>query len=272
MKKVLITFSGARYHLPTKKIVEGALRYGATEYLVYDDVWLRQAHPEFIQKIGPLLSHHASRGFGWFSWKPFIIIDALNRVGPDDAVFYTDGDTYPIADLTSVFERTARDGIMLFAANGHMQRRWMKRSASIIMGLDHEFTDETMTVRRSPEEMERYRAKYLDVQHGVGRFMGFTHRHRAFLEEWLKYMVDIRCNTFDPSTLAPENEGFFQHRCDQALMGALAHKYGHKLYREACQFGSHLPDDKELYPQIFEQDGSHSWDNPPRVGSSFRNV
>lgn len=271
MRKVLITFSGARYHLPTKKIVENAPRFGADQVLVYDDQWLHEVKPEFIRRIWNLLTHSGMRGYGWFAWKPLVILDALTRVGPEDVIFFTDGDTWPIHDLQACWDITARDGIMLFSAVGHTQRMWMKRDASIIMGIDHQYLNDKLELR-DPAEMDAYRVKYIDRQHAVGRFMGFTHRHQAFLEEWLNYMCDIRCNTFDPSQLAPENQGFHQHRCDQALLGALACKYEHRLYREACQFGNHMDTDKDLFPQLFEQDGSHSWDSPPRKGSSFRNV
>ena len=114
--------------------------------------------------------------------------------------------------------------------------------------------------------------KYHDTQHAVARFMSFTAAHIPFLEEWQRYVLDVRCNTFDPSLLGPELPGFHEHRCEQAILTNLAHKYGHKLYREACQFGEGDPRDRDLYPQLFVQTGEYSHSPNPCVGSAFRNV
>ena len=250
--KVYITFSGARYHGPTERIVFDAPKFGADKVLVYDDHWLTTQRPAFKQRAQPLFDHAKTRGFGWFCWKPLVILDALKRC-PGSVVLFTDGDTYPIHDLSVVYETAYRDGMMLFTAEGCFQRRWCKRDCFILMNQD------------TPE--------YHDRQHAVARFMAFTEERAPFLEEWLEYVLDIRCNTFDPSTLGPELEGFHEHRCEQAILTNLAHKYGHRLYREACQFGeSNTLLDRQLYPQLFVQTGAYSHSATPCTGSFFRNV
>lgn len=251
MKHIYITFSGARYHNPTAKTVAEAPRFGADRVLVYDDHWLTTCRPEFTASAQPLFKHHATRGFGWFCWKPLIILDALQRE-PDAAVLFADGDTYPIHDLSAIYQIAERDGLMLFSSVGNMQRRWCKRDCFLLMEQD------------TPE--------YWDRQHAVARFMAFTKTHIPFLQEWLKFTLDIRCNTFDKSLLAEELPGFHEHRCEQAILTNLAHKYGHKLYREACQFGNSCPDDLDLFPQLFIQDGNYSHSPNPCIGSAFRNV
>ena len=42
MSHVLITFSGARYHDTTERIVKDRPRFGADRVLVYDDTWVRE--------------------------------------------------------------------------------------------------------------------------------------------------------------------------------------------------------------------------------------
>ncbi len=86
MKRIYITFSGAGYDDTTRLIVERAPQLGADDVWVYDDKWLmgtefyRQnkwlwTYPEKYP-IGP----RSSRGFGWFCWKPYIIMDALSKL------------------------------------------------------------------------------------------------------------------------------------------------------------------------------------------------
>ncbi len=260
---VYITFSGERYHDTTQRIVEDAPKFGADRVLVYDDHWLRTKRPQHLVDSAHLVNHPRNRGVNWFAFKPFVILDALDRVTDDDVVLFTDGDTYPIAPLNTLFDIGRRDGLMLFRANGWPhQRVWCKRDCFLVMGLDE--------------------PRYHESQCGCARFMVFTRRQRAFLEEWLRYCLILEATTFDPSVLGqPELAGFKEHRCEQAIMSLLAEKYGHRLYREACEFGDTtdpqgLPDsllDRDLYPRLFTQIYGNSY-SPGFVypGSAFRNV
>lgn len=254
-----ICMSGNRYHDTTQKIVEDGPRFGADKVLVFDDVWLRRCRPQHMVDTAYFVNHPRMRGINWFCFKPFVILDALERVTDDDVVLFTDGDTFPIAPLNVLFEIGKRDGIMLFRANGWPhQRVWCKRDCFITMGLDTQ--------------------PFHDSQCGCARFMVFTRRHRDFLREWLKYCLIPVANTFDPSVLGPELPGFKEHRCEQAIMSLLAAKYGHRLYREACEFGDNPDDpdsklDRDLYPRLFTQIYGNSYSPGPICqGSYFCNV
>ena len=257
MRKILATFSGSKYFLPTQRIVEDAPKFGVDEVLVYDDHWLVQNKQKECAEAKWLFDHPETRGFGWFFWKSVVIQDALSRVSPGDVVLFTDADTYPIHDLSIIYQIAERDGIMLFASNGWLQKNWCTRACFRAMGI----TDDD--------------PKYYDAQHGVARFMAFragAEENTPFLERWYKYCLDRRCNTFDLAPGDVQHKDFRQHRCEQAIMTNLAHERGIKLYREACQFGNTFDLDRDLYPQLFFQDGSHSFSPRPCVGSAFRNV
>lgn len=220
---------------------------GADECWVYDDRWLLETRlgrsPEF-----QFLLHHkgvgnpkGGRGFGWFCWKPFVMQDALSRCNDGDIVLFLDADTYPVSNFGMLYNECARiGGTMLFSAVGCWQSRWCKRDCFIRMGMDEE--------------------KWRNRQHAVARFFLFQKGASgvdAFLGEWLHYCLDPLATTFEPSVLAPEHPEFHEHRTEQAILTNLAHKYSHKLYREACQFGAKQPEDQDLYPQLFEQNGAH---------------
>jgi hypothetical protein len=264
MKKVLITFSGARYHETTRHTVEDGPRLGADEVLVYDDHWLfRQAvHIEATKD----LIYPGNRGLNWFAWKPYVILDALSRVGDGDVVFYVDGDTYPVANLGVLYDITLRDGIMLFMANGWPEQKvWCKRACFVIMNQDQ--------------------PQYHTAHCGCARFMGFTHRHIDFLKVWLGYCTIRDCTTFDiDPRFGPELPGFREHRCEQAILTNLAHKYNHRLYRECDDSGEKVwPDnggsgqedldrDRDLFPQLFQQVYANVLVFDLGQGSEFRNV
>ncbi len=271
MKKLLITFSGSRYKETTHFIVNNAPQLGADEVKVYDDSWLIEKRPEFIEARKDLFYEPCdvcaetpvgippaagtcqaqidaqnrrvencprcskiintgnekygmkfTRGFGWFCWKPFIILDALERFCEDgDIVFYTDADCYPYADLTPFYDYANEHGAMLFSGVGFKHRHWSKRDCQIGMDMDSDF--------------------WRDKQAGNARFMLFKKgaivggKHRisteTFLRQWLQYASNKKLTTFEKS----ENEypDLQQHRCEQSILTNFAHWYNIPLHR-AC--------------------------------------
>ena len=239
MTRLLITMSGARYDATTELLVKDGPRFGADRVLVYDDRWV--AEHEFSKLNRWLWEHpgdkNGKRGFGWYAWKPLLIIDALDRCDDGDVVAFVDADTVPIADFSILYTVAARDGAMLFKSQGHKQTTWCKTDCYATMGM----------------------AADPSLDAGVARFMAFAKgpwKPRQFLYEWLTYSVNRLSTTFDPSQLGPEPAGFEEHRTEQAIMTNLAHRYGYKLHRECDESGEGWDEDRsghDGYPQLFQQ-------------------
>ncbi len=250
---VLITFGGAQFDEATRAIVERGPKLGADRVIVYDDRWL--VDQAFYRQNAWLWQHHHKRGFGWYAWKPYVIWQTLQTIHDGDVVMFLDADTEPIAPFGMLFERCRADGgIMLFASENHRQYEWCKRDCYLAMG----------------QEIDR------SAPAGVARFALFQKgpwKATQFLMEWITYCVNPTATTFDPSWIANEVPGFVEHRTEQAIMTNLAHKYGLKLYREACAAGDGTLRDRDLYGQLFRQLEL----NPTKVteevlGSAYRNV
>jgi hypothetical protein len=263
-KRVYITFGGAAYDTTVQKAMSANERFACLdEEWIYDDRWLMET--EFYQLNQWLWTYphaipqhpKASRGFGWFCWKPFIIMDALSRLEDGDIVLYVDADTYPIANYSRLFEVCHRDGgMMLFHAQGQPGEHWVKRDCMIVMGAGD-------SLRHKPA--------------GVARFMLFqkgSWRVQQFLSEWLTYCINPYATTFEESEIASEYPELHEHRTEQAIMTILAHKYGLHLYREACEFGNGALADgveADLYGQLFRQVGD-TGAKDDFSGSRFRNM
>ncbi len=250
MSNICITFGGAEYDSSTAILLAHAPNFGVDTVYVYDDRWLMGQ--DFYSRNRWLWSHPHKRGFGWYAWKPFIIMDALDRfAAPGDVVLYVDADTYPVQDLQGIYSHAAIDGMMLFRAGAHLNYKWCKRDAFIIMGQDISLYHNTA------------------LPAGVARFMLFKKGPwivKQFLAEWLTYCINPLATTFDRSMLGEEVDGFIEHRTEQAIMTLLAYKHRFPLYPEA---------DSEL--GLFVQSNPR----PPEVsittaevgdGSRFRNV
>ena len=255
LKRTLITMSGAKYDATTEIIMRRGLELGADRVLVYDDAWVSEHE---FRKVNAWVFDHpgdrnGKRGHGWYSWKPLLIIDALDHCEHGDVVMYLDADTVPIANLSVIFDIAARDGAMFFKAQTHSNHRWNKRDCLIAMGQDNPET------QFAPA--------------GVARFMAFRKggwRQRQLLWEWLAYAVNPTDTTFDPSVYGKEHEEFAEHRTEQAILTNLCHKHGFKLHRECDESGEESQEDRDLYPQLFRQIRQGAC--PNGQGSRFRNV
>jgi len=183
-------------------------------------------------------------------------METLKRCEVGDVVLWTDADTYPIADLTPLYDIAERDGIMLFEASAWWNYQWTKRDCFIVMDCDE--------------------PKYHQARHGCARFALFR-KGSALAEQFLierqAYCLNLRANTLEPSVIAPELPGFREHRSDQSILTNLAYKYGIRLYREACQAGDGYQHDRDLFPTVFHQ--ADDWARAitaPVEGSKWRNV
>lgn len=259
MSKVYITFSGAAYNATTEKIVADAQRFGADEVRIYDDLYL--LHHPFYELNRWIFEREPKFGFGWCSWKPLIILEEMKRLDTGDIILYTDADTYPIADLSPIFELCRRDDITLFEAQGCLHNRFTQIDCLKVMNAD----------------------PWRDMVMACGRFQLFkkgSYRVNQFLYEWLTYNLNPLCQFSNTPEMAhtklgPEHSTFARHSAEQSVLGLLALRYGIKLHREACQFGwPRLPNagqPEDDYPQLFEQVYC-SGDRTDISGSKFRNV
>lgn len=271
MNRVFACYSGSKYHTTTGKIVTNAPQFGADKVWVYDDAWEQNCRPEFWECTRWLREHPQVRGVNWFAFKPHYILDAYRRLDDGDVLLACDADTYPVADLTPFYEQCVKDkGVLLFNARGCLNKLWTKRDCFLLMGCDL--------------------PAYHNAIQTVGRFMlvqkGADFPVEKFLCEWLGHTLSPVGNTFDPSILAPEYDGFRQHRCEQSVLSNLTVTYGLPQYREACEFGWGYPGDvpSETQPnerdctgrQTFSQHGAHTFrpgfSGDHSEGSAYRNV
>lgn len=261
-KRILITFGGAAYDQQIGmqrdriSIDTQLFRY---EHRVYDDRWL--IGTPFYQINRWIFDRQPQHGMGFCCWKPFIIQHALHNFAQEgDVVMYLDGDCYPIADISCLFEHAEREGVMLFEEQGCINRTWIKVDCFMAMGLAN-------------------RREAWDAMHACGRFQLFKKgqwRNEQFLQEWLTYSLNPECMFHEGSVLPVDDPSFIRNSCEQSVLSLLAHKYGIPLHRNPDQSGwpvahegAYKPDDK--YPQLFVQQGSRG-NVGDLSGSRYRNV
>jgi len=146
------------------------------------------------------------RGAGYWLWKPFLILQAMNSMDFLDCVLYLDADIDIKVNPRTFINQADRCSVAAFEIQ-YLNYQYTKRDALILMDADKEpFLSMTQ------------------VWAGVLAIRNDT-AGRTFVTDWLACCMnrDILMDT--PSVLAPEHDGFIAHRHDQSVLSILMKKY-----------------------------------------------
>jgi hypothetical protein len=177
------------------------------------------------------------RGAGYWLWKPFIILDALNSLPDGTAVLYTDVGMTFISDPSPMIALAEEYPICLFNQSGpKLQGIWTKRDCFIEMNAD---TDEFWSLPQLLAGVQLYRA---------------GPEAREFVSQLAEAMAsDVRLTDRPNIHGLPNRSGFVEHRHDQSILTVLAHQRGAALFRDPSQFGHWESESRgdSPYSQVF---------------------
>lgn len=150
-----------------------------------------------------------SKGAGWWIWKPYVILDALNNASEGDYVVYCDcGDMFSPGLKNYVESTLSEDDPCLLLVGNNTNRLFTKRDCFVLMDCD---------------EKDYWESKQLECGFMVWRS---SDRSREIVSEWLDYCKNNQIINNDPSTLSEEFEGFKEHRNDQSVLTNIAVREG----------------------------------------------
>lgn len=184
-----------------------------------------QATPFFREHRGIL---EASRGAGYWLWKPYIIRESLQALPEGDILVYLDVGAMIVADPSPLFRICQDVEILLFA--GHHEGtaglpyqcgHWTKRDCFVLMGCD---------------EPRYHQAPMADASMVVIRNGSYG---RRFIDEWLTFASRAEIITDVDSSTGPELPDFVDHRHDQSILSLLAVRHGLPLFRGPSQYGNY---------------------------------
>lgn len=162
------------------------------------------AGTDFARRNADLLTEW--RGAGYWVWKPLVIRTALETIGDDDVLIYSDAGKLPagpitrpdrIAQLAKLAPEGFLSGVQL---TGLRHDRWTKRDCFVLMDAD----------------LDAYR---MADQLMVG-WSAWTKSPQCFdlLEKWQHFNEDRRIVTDDPNVMGlPNSPTFKEHRHDQSI-------------------------------------------------------
>jgi hypothetical protein len=171
------------------------------------------------------------RGSGYWAWKPFVILKALEGLTDGDLVLYCDaGRKYPYIlldtplDCFTTWMDSHNQDIMpgIYIPWVGSMEAWTKQDAFLKTGIYGE------DIRNAPP-----------IQASFSLWRN-TAKTRAFVEEWLGWCVQRQLVSDDPSVnVEIESAKFKAHRHDQSLLNLCCHKYKIK--------GIHIGSEEPLY-------------------------
>ena len=182
----------------------------------------------------PWLSLDA-RGAGYWLWKSYILLDALDRVPEGSLVLYTDVAVYYVAPPEDMLRLAEERDIVLFEHHSPdwTQSVFTKRDCLVLLDADR------------PEDWHR---RQLDAAFQLYRA---GPRARAFLTEMCETMRDPRVLTDDENTCGKPNlPEFRDHRHDQSVLTIMAARHGIETFRNPSAPTS-ANDKRSVYPKVF---------------------
>lgn len=226
MKKVFITFASSDLHRSLFRIEKQARALA-----FYDQLCIFTEHdlaPDFQARFKQHL-RIGSRGYGYWCWKPQIILQLLDRVNEGDVIQYTDAGCHlnkngidRLADYFN-FAQNAENGILAFQAGPPgPELQFDKRQFQLFP--DGEWAKGDLLDYFSVRDQ-----KEVVFTPSVGAGILFIRKcpqSIRLIQEWLEVIeVDFHFIDDTPSR-SPNLPGFREHRHDQAIFSLLCKKYG----------------------------------------------
>lgn len=224
-KVVVCTFATPRYAGSAALLRHTALHAGGADaVVVYGPEDVRPWFDQFPELLA------ASRGYGFWTWKPWCILETLRHTRPGDVVVYCDAAMMiegPLAPLANAVRDVLLFRLGGWAAKDYVNERWTKRDAFALMG-------------RAGEAHRRAHQLNAALQ---------VYRHTPVALDFVRdYMTWCsKRGVVDDAGALANYPGFQDHRHDQSVLSLLAvGRPGVQVGRDPTQYGADDPADPEV--------------------------
>jgi hypothetical protein len=148
------------------------------------------------------------KGYGWWIWKPYIILKELNKLQDNEILVYIDSTDWPSREFFEKALAHFDNNDILLVNRGFINGEWTKRDAFVLMDCDNE---------------KYYNA--LQLEAGVIALKS-TQFNIDLMSEWFNFCIDKNIVTDSTNVCGlPNLPGFKDHRHDQSILTNLSIKY-----------------------------------------------
>ena len=228
MLKYLVSYATNNFRSSQKILARSAVEFDIDVIYSYSRSHL--VATEFYKNKREILD--ASRGAGYWLWKPFFILSTFEKLDEGDLLVYSDAGMAFVADPAPLLELCIKKGgILLFHAHYDdygapgpcINSRWTKRDCFALMNCD---------------QPVYWSARHLDASFQIYQKNEMTGK---FLKEYLLACSDPHILTDSPNISGLDNlPDFITHREDQSVLSLLAVKHSLEVFRHPSQYGNYL--------------------------------
>ncbi len=217
----LTSYATDRFESVQRDLNASAIQWGVPNILTYRESDLKTS--DYYQRNRSILDEVC--GAGYWAWKPYFILQALEHLSENDILFYCDAGSMFI-DSPEPLIRLCADhpqGVILFDAQPLTNRQFTKRDCFIRMGCDEPL--------------------YWDAKKVIATLLVIRKKDStlALLEEWLAFCQDRAAITDDVNVCGqPDLPGYLVHRHDQSILSILATKHRLETFRNPTFWGNFL--------------------------------
>lgn len=237
--KVFINYADGRFYQSQMHACQSAKTHGFDEIIPYNK---NSIDKEFYTEYEKILSQ--PRGAGYWLWKPYFILETLNRMSDGDYLFYCDSGALLINNISYLIDDLERSGqdIMPFDLHQMPERNWTKRDVFVFNECDTtEFTDTNICdaafqlIKKSQFSMDFY-MNYL-------------------LQGCIENLITDSPNVYG----LPNYPEFIDHRHDQSIYSINIKKNNLVRFRTPSQYGLGVEVfyKNSNYPQIVHHHRNH---------------
>lgn len=219
MRVVLTTLSNHLYSESRTRLKKSALLNGIEE--VYDFDFEEIKSTPFYSHNLNIMSNEKFMGF-WL-WKPYIILEVINKLNEGDILVYADAGLEFIGDVKSLINVClSQSDIIVFGNANDLNASWTKRDCFVLMDCDTE---------------RFWYASHCDASLIM---LKKCSRSIEFLTQWLHFGCNDNIISNIPNSCGlPNRPEYIEHRYDQSILSVLAEKFKLPLFRMPSQFGNH---------------------------------
>jgi hypothetical protein len=161
---------------------------------------------DFREKYKNVLSF--KRGYGYWIWKPYLILKTLLESNENDIILYLDSTDVPSEIFFDFVFNHFKKNDLLLVKQHYLHDQWTKRDCFKLMDCDD----------------DKYHNQ-IQLEAGVVGVRN-TKFNIKLIEEWLMYCSNIFIISDLPNICGlPNYKGFIEHRHDQSILTNLAIKY-----------------------------------------------
>lgn len=208
MKRVFVSFADRRYKQALERIKKETEDFGFDERYFFTE---KDLPKDFFKGFSPKIYR---RGYGYWSWKPYIVKDMLDKLDDGDILVYSDAGTqWHLSGkrrfdeyLSMINEHTP----ILTFQQPYLVKDWTKGDAFNYI---------------CPNNWQEY-AMQLQVWGGTFCVKKYKESVSLF-EKWYDIVKNHKDLVTDKKSVTPNLKGFIEHRHDQSIFSLLVKSIPH---------------------------------------------